>query len=199
MELGKDIEIKVTGLRPGEKLYEELLAEEENTIPTHHPQILKAKVRHEDAQQITEIEQLIQLFERQENDQIVGKMKHIVPELDVLGHVNNNIYLSYFEMARVHYFRELLGISWDWQKFGIVIAKNEVEYVKSVLLQHEPQITVFTEQLGTKSFTLGYELRVNDEVYAKGRSVQVCFDATTQSTIAIPDQMRFALEKIIKE
>ena len=80
LELGKDIEIKVTGLRPGEKLYEELLAEEENTIPTHHPQILKAKVRHEDAQQITEIEQLIQLFERQENDQIVGKMKHIVPE-----------------------------------------------------------------------------------------------------------------------
>ena len=80
LELGKDIEIKVTGLRPGEKLYEELLAEEENTIPTHHPQILKAKVRHEDAHQITEIEHLIQLFERQENDQIVGKMKQIVPE-----------------------------------------------------------------------------------------------------------------------
>lgn len=102
-------------------------------------------------------------------------------------------------MARVHYFRELLGINWDWQKFGIVIAKNEVEYLKSVLLQHEPQITVFTEQLGTKSFTLGYELHVNNEVYAKGQSVQVCFDATTQSSIPIPDQMRFALEKIIKE
>ncbi|MDP4797727.1 MAG: acyl-CoA thioesterase [Crocinitomicaceae bacterium] len=120
-------------------------------------------------------------------------------DLDVLGHVNNNIYLSYFEMARVHYFRELLGINWDWQKFGIVIAKNEVEYLKSVLLQHEPQITVFTAQLGTKSFTLSYELRVNNEVYAKGQSVQVCFDATTQSSIPIPDQMRFALEKIIKE
>jgi acyl-CoA thioester hydrolase len=120
-------------------------------------------------------------------------------DLDVLGHVNNNIYLSYFEMARVHYFKELLGINWDWQKFGIVIAKNEVEYLKSVLLQHEPQITVFTEQLGTKSFTLGYELHVNNEVYAKGKSVQVCFDATTQSSIPIPDQMRFALEKIIKE
>jgi acyl-CoA thioester hydrolase len=120
-------------------------------------------------------------------------------DLDVLGHVNNNIYLSYFEMARVHYFKELLGINWDWQKIGIVIAKNEVEYLKSVLLQHEPQITVFTEQLGTKSFTLGYELHVNNEVYAKGKSVQVCFDATTQSSIPIPDQMRFALEKIIKE
>ena len=80
LELGKDIEIKVTGLRPGEKLYEELLAEEENTIPTHHPQILKAKIRHEDESQLVEIENLIHLFERQQNDQIVGKMKQIVPE-----------------------------------------------------------------------------------------------------------------------
>ena len=36
-------------------------------------------------------------------------------DLDVLGHVNNTIYFSYFELARVHYFRELLGIDWDWQ------------------------------------------------------------------------------------
>jgi FlaA1/EpsC-like NDP-sugar epimerase len=43
LELGKDIEIKVTGLRPGEKLYEELLANEENTLPTHHSKILIAK------------------------------------------------------------------------------------------------------------------------------------------------------------
>ena len=60
LEIGKDIELKFTGLRPGEKLYEELLANEENTIPTHHPQILKAKIRHEDETQITEIENLIQ-------------------------------------------------------------------------------------------------------------------------------------------
>ena len=80
LELGKDIEIKVTGLRPGEKLYEELLAEEENTIPTHHPLILKAKIRKEEASQLQEIELLIQLFESQKNDEIVTKMKQIVPE-----------------------------------------------------------------------------------------------------------------------
>ncbi len=80
LELGKDIEIKVTGLRPGEKLYEELLAEEENTIQTHHPLILKAKIREEEASQIQEIELLIQLFESQKNDEIVTKMKQIVPE-----------------------------------------------------------------------------------------------------------------------
>jgi FlaA1/EpsC-like NDP-sugar epimerase len=80
LQLGKDIEIRVTGLRPGEKLYEELLAKEENTIATHHPKILKAKVRDEDASQIDAINGLIALFETQKNDAIVAKMKQIVPE-----------------------------------------------------------------------------------------------------------------------
>ena len=90
LEIGKDIEIKITGLRPGEKLYEELLAAEENTLPTHHPQILKAKIRSEKADVILQIDQLIGLFERQQNDNIVSKMKEIVPE-----YISNN---SEFEL-----------------------------------------------------------------------------------------------------
>ena len=80
LELGKDIEIKVTGLRPGEKLYEELLANEENTLPTHHPQILRAKLREEEESKIEEIYNLIALFDGQDNIEIVRQMKRIVPE-----------------------------------------------------------------------------------------------------------------------
>ena len=85
LEVGKDIEIRVTGLRPGEKLYEDLLAEEENTIPTHHPKILKAKVRQENGNMILEINSLVEMFESQQNERIVSKMKEIVPEF-----VSNN-------------------------------------------------------------------------------------------------------------
>lgn len=80
LTLGKDIEIKITGLRPGEKLYEELLAKEENTLATHHPQILKAKMREEGSVQIENINALIRLFGMQNNNDIVRKMKEIVPE-----------------------------------------------------------------------------------------------------------------------
>lgn len=80
LEIGKDIQIKITGLRPGEKLYEELLAKEENTLPTHHPQILKAKYREEDGGQMERIERLISLFNEQDNEAIVTQMKQIVPE-----------------------------------------------------------------------------------------------------------------------
>ena len=85
LEVGKDIEIKITGLRPGEKLYEELLAEEENTLPTHHPQILKAKTRVEEQKTVLLIDELIALFEDQQNENIVSKMKEIVPE-----YISNN-------------------------------------------------------------------------------------------------------------
>lgn len=80
LELGKDIQIKITGLRPGEKLYEELLAKEENTLPTHHPQILKAKFREENEEQILRIAKLITMFNEQNNEAIVAQMKAIVPE-----------------------------------------------------------------------------------------------------------------------
>jgi len=81
LELGKDIEITYTSLRPGEKLYEELLTNEENSIPTHHPRILAAKVKDNDYDVIHEqVNALIALFGAQENDAIVGKMKDMVPE-----------------------------------------------------------------------------------------------------------------------
>lgn len=81
LELDRDIEIRITGLRPGEKLYEELLAKEEGTISTHHPKILKAKVRPQSWEHIrSEVDELIGLFDGQDNTSLVRKLKQIVPE-----------------------------------------------------------------------------------------------------------------------
>ncbi|MCB2219206.1 MAG: polysaccharide biosynthesis protein [Bacteroidetes bacterium] len=81
LEVGRDIEIKFTGLRPGEKLFEELLNDGENTLPTHHPQIMIGKVRTYDLDDITKkIDALEKMFDEQNNFTIVKKMKEIVPE-----------------------------------------------------------------------------------------------------------------------
>ena len=89
LELGKDIQIKITGLRPGEKLYEELLTKSEATVPTHHPQILIAKVREYDFEEISAtIAKLTALFGNQNNNEIVTQMKAIVPEF----RSNNSIF-----------------------------------------------------------------------------------------------------------
>ncbi len=80
LELGKDIEIVFTGLRPGEKLYEELLNEKESTIATHHPKILKAKDRGIELADFEIIRELIAEIGVQSNEELVEKMKRLVPE-----------------------------------------------------------------------------------------------------------------------
>ncbi len=81
LEIGKDIQIKYTGLRPGEKLYEELLNDKENTIPTHHSKIMIAKVSTHDFKKVEQhIQQLILLHKKHNNMEIVREMKKIVPE-----------------------------------------------------------------------------------------------------------------------
>ncbi len=81
LTLGKDIQIAYTGLRPGEKLYEELLNDTENTLPTHNPQIMIAKVDTPDFQQVAAlVDELISLLSLHDNMLLVKKMKEIVPE-----------------------------------------------------------------------------------------------------------------------
>jgi len=81
LQLGKDIQIYFTGLRPGEKLYEELLNDKENTVPTHHEKIMVGKVRKYDLEIVNEmISQLLEILKTQDYMQIVSLMKRIVPE-----------------------------------------------------------------------------------------------------------------------
>mgnify|MGYP005845384605 CR=1 FL=1 len=85
----QDIKIEFTGLRPGEKLYEEVLAHAESTIPTHHPKILIGKVRTYPYDEVkVEIEQLIHSFYTQDDFLIVQQMKKLVPEFSS----NNSIF-----------------------------------------------------------------------------------------------------------
>ena len=76
-----DIEIKEVGLRPGEKLFEELLATKENTKPTDNPKIMRAQVRNYEAEEVNAlIEELNQTLTTVDDLAIVKQMKRIVPE-----------------------------------------------------------------------------------------------------------------------
>ena len=85
----KNVEIKYTGLRPGEKLYEEVLAEQEHTKPSFHQKIRIAQVREYDYDDInSQIEQLITVSKKFDDMETVRMMKQIVPEYKS----NNSIY-----------------------------------------------------------------------------------------------------------
>lgn len=86
LEPDKDIKIEFTGLRPGEKLYEELLTSGEKLLPTHHPQIMITRDEPETPEKLSvAVNELILLFGGQDNLEMVKRLKLLIPE-----YISNN-------------------------------------------------------------------------------------------------------------
>ncbi|HAD97499.1 MAG TPA: polysaccharide biosynthesis protein [Cryomorphaceae bacterium] len=97
LQVGKDIEIVEVGLRPGEKLYEELLAIKENTKPTHHPKILIASVESESYTKIKALlHKLEENLDSKDNLQMVAELKAIVPEF-----ISNNSIFASLDLKKI--------------------------------------------------------------------------------------------------
>ena len=115
-------------------------------------------------------------------------------DTDLMGHVNNANHLTYMELARVHYFNDVVSKNNNWLQTGFILAKINIEYIKPVFLTDT--IIAFTRctRLGNKSFDLDYELRsLSDDNYrlmAKGLSTVVCYNYELKETILIPDEWR---------
>jgi acyl-CoA thioester hydrolase len=110
-------------------------------------------------------------------------------DVDSYGHVNNAVYVTYFEEARVAFFREVFGVD-DANSFGFIVARIEVDYRRPVKLFDALKVGLRVESIGTTSFVFGYQLSVGDEVVASGRSVQVCFDYQQQKKVPVPESFR---------
>ena len=123
-------------------------------------------------------------------------VEHQVPwhELDAAGHVNNAVYLSYFEMARTRLYMRLRGGS-RWQDLDIILARTEIDYRSPAAFQETLEIRVWPGQVGRTSFGLRYEVREKEtgRLVAEGASVQVCFDYAKNEKKPVPDAVRAAL------
>lgn len=120
-------------------------------------------------------------------------------DLDPLGHVNNALYVTYFEIARGRFMIAACP-KWDWTKDMFLIGNVTVNFHKEMLLTSvNPRVYVRTSKLGNKSFVIEYVV-VSDKnneviVHATGSSTQVMFDMKTKTTIELPDWVRNSLSE----
>jgi acyl-CoA thioester hydrolase len=114
-------------------------------------------------------------------------------DIDMMGHVNNSIYLTYFEQARMKYMMDITPHSWSWIHQGIVVARNEINYRKPVILGDDLSIEVEALHIGNTSFTLLHTIFRGAEICADCRSVMVCFNYENAAKIDIPEIWRNAL------
>ncbi|HXE80303.1 MAG TPA: thioesterase family protein [Vicinamibacterales bacterium] len=115
-------------------------------------------------------------------------------DCDLLGHVNNAVYLSYLEQARVGYWQRLSGSSGVPRSF--ILARAECDYRAPATLGDRLVVRVAVASVGRSSFTLDYEVlnARTRQVVAAARTVQVMYDYDAGRSIPIPDHLRAKLK-----
>ena len=121
-------------------------------------------------------------------------------DCDSLRHVNNAVYFTYFEQARL-VMGETLGLRrvLEGVGLGLILAHTACDYKAQLVFGDEIDVLVGVEGIGRSSFTYRMEVRrVRDgAVVATSRSVQVVFDYAAQRTAPIPDTLRDKLEALV--
>lgn len=117
-------------------------------------------------------------------------------DMDEMGHVNNAVYLTYFEQARIWYFQE--ACSWNWKENGLILANVNIDYIRPLIFPTPATIRVRVSRLGTKSFEMQYLITSTfydkEVLMTKGSTTMVMFDYASQSSFPIPAHLR---EKIV--
>jgi acyl-CoA thioester hydrolase len=118
-------------------------------------------------------------------------------DVDAFGHVNNAVYLTYFEEARVAFFDEIVDYGYDWSKQGVILARFEIDYLQPVHFKEEVFIRTACARIGNKSFDLTYEMykiKEHKEItLCTACSVMVMFDYEKKVSIEVPESWKLAL------
>lgn len=113
-------------------------------------------------------------------------------DLDPFGHVNNAVYVTYLEHARVDYAEAVLDLSAD--DLSMVVAHLDIDYKHSVTLGDDVTVALGVTNVGNSSFEMQYEIRSDGETAATARSTQVAIDTGTGKPTPVPDVWRDQIE-----
>lgn len=119
-------------------------------------------------------------------------------DLDPQGHVNNAVYLSYLEMARIGYL-QALGL-WEGKSFldiGIILAETQITYRAPILIGQNVRVGVRVSRLGNKSLDMVYTIEDEDSgrVLAQATTILVTYDYRRNLTISVPESWRSVIQE----
>jgi acyl-CoA thioester hydrolase len=110
-------------------------------------------------------------------------------DLDPMGHVNNAVFLTYIESARVAFLQHL-GAAATIEDMSIIVARIEIDFRAPVGFGDDVDISVRASRFGGKSFDLDHELRVGDTVVAEAKTVLVAYDYVKGEAVELPNDWR---------
>jgi acyl-CoA thioester hydrolase len=115
-------------------------------------------------------------------------------DLDVFGHVNNAVYLTYIENARIGYLREVLGIE-SLDDLLVIVARVNIDFRSRASLGETLEVGTRVSRIGTKSFDVEHEIHGPDgRLVARAETTLVTFDYRGDATMPVPDLWRERIE-----
>lgn len=115
-------------------------------------------------------------------------------DLDALNHVNNAVYFTYLEQARVHYLRELEVVPDTPSGIGFILAEAHCQFKSPLTLGERVTVYIRVSELRNSSFVFEYRMEGEDQrLAAEARSIQVCYDYEKKRPVPISDAWREAI------
>lgn len=118
-------------------------------------------------------------------------------DIDILGHLNNSVYFTLFDLAKSRYFEAVIGNVFDWNSIDIVVANVNCDFIAPVFFHDAVDVETKVEHIGDKSLMLVQRLidSNTNAVKCVCRTIMVGFDLEKGITIAITQRWRDALNK----
>ena len=127
----------------------------------------------------------------------VTKIKVQFRDVDSLGHVNNAVYLSYLETARVEFYDQTFGLD-GFNRFPFILAEIKVRFLAPLFLKDVLFIALRVSEVGRKSFRFEYVARAESDgrVVCEAESVQVAYDYEKGRTVPLTDEWKRIVEAL---
>ncbi|MDR2955474.1 MAG: acyl-CoA thioesterase [Prevotella sp.] len=118
-------------------------------------------------------------------------------DIDAMGHINNNIYFSYFDLGKTTYLEKIQPAKVSWTDGLIILAHLETDFFSPVYYKEKIVVESKIIKLGEKSGTFLQQLRnvKNGDIKCRCKSIFVTYDARTQASIPIPEDWRKAISE----
>jgi len=117
-------------------------------------------------------------------------------DVDMFGHVNNTVYLQFFDLGKLRYFEDVLGKDFEKAGLAVVVVNINCDFFEPTFLKERLEVLTQTIHIGDKSITLEQRVvnAVTGSVKCLCRTVMAGFDPTTLQSAPIPDHHRAAIE-----
>jgi acyl-CoA thioester hydrolase len=113
-------------------------------------------------------------------------------DIDAFGHVNNAVFFSYVELARIRYLLDVLEVEADFSTLPLILARVELDFRAPVYFGDELEVATRIGRIGNTSFSMSHRVTAGagQRLVAEVETVLVTYDYATASPIRVPDEWR---------